>query len=261
VVLNCPLGQVETNLERMEDLSADAARQGAAIICFPELSLTGYGLGDELAAVAQPVPGAVSRRLGESARRLSVVILAGLAEKAADGRVFAAHLVATSAGLAGVYRKIHVAPPERPVLSAGKRPDIFDAGGVRFGVQLCYDAHFPELSTRMGLEGADILFMPHASPHGTPEGKIDSWLRHLSARAFDNGVFVAACNQAGQNGCGLEFPGAALVIDPSGTVLERGVFAGEGILTVDLKAAELKAVREHRMRYFLPHRRPEVYRL
>ncbi len=71
------------------------------------------------------------------------------------------------------------------------------------GIQLCYDAHFPELSTRMAVNGADIIFMPHASPRGTPSQKLTSWLRHLTARAFDNGVFIVACNQNGDNqkGC------------------------------------------------------------
>jgi N-carbamoylputrescine amidase len=130
---------------------------------------------------------------------------------------------------------------------------------VKLGIQLCYDAHFPELSTRMAVEGADIIFFPHASPRGTPQEKLDSWLRHLTARAFDNGVFIVACNQVGKNHKGLEFPGLAVAIGPSGIILESKTTDREDMLVADLKSADLSNVRDHKMRYFLPNRRPELY--
>jgi N-carbamoylputrescine amidase len=101
--------------------------------------------------------------------------------------------------------------------------------------------------------------MPHASPRGTPDDKFNSWTRHLTARAFDNGVFVAACNQTGSNHMGLQFPGLAMVVGPSGEIIARAADTDEGLLVADLKAAALAHVREHRMRYFLPNRRPEIY--
>ena len=84
-------------------------------------------------------------------------------------------------------------------------------------------------------------------------------MRHLTARAFDNGVFVVACNQTGDNTNGLEFPGLAIVLNPSGEVIGERVSADEGVLFADLRAAELDHVRENRMRFFLPNRRPELY--
>ena len=131
-----------------------------------------------------------------------------------EGCFFASHLVATPDGVVQVYRKTHIAPPEKQIFSSGQTAPLFEINGVRFGIQLCYDAHFPELSTRMAVNGADLIFFPHASPRGTPEGKLQSWMRHLSARAFDNGLFVAAVNQTGDNGLGLSFPGMAVVIGP-----------------------------------------------
>ena len=113
----------------------------------------------------------------------------------------------------------------------------------------------------MALEGADLIFMPHASPRGTPDEKFNSWTRHLTARAFDNGLFVAACNQTGGNEAGLEFPGVAVLVGPTGEILARTSGQQEGLLVADLEATALQHVREHRMRYFLPNRRPELYRL
>ena len=85
-------------------------------------------------------------------------------------------------------------------------------------------------------------------------------MRHLTARAFDNSVYVVACNQVGDNGVGLAFPGTALVISPSGDVLAQDTSGREGLLVVDLEAGLLEHVRGHRMRHFFPNRRPDLYR-
>jgi N-carbamoylputrescine amidase len=243
----------------MVPLIRQAKRQGANLICFPELNITGYSTRAAIADSAEPVPGSASRRLQQMAREFQMVILAGMAEKDESGQIFASHLVVTPQALAGVYRKVHIAPPELGIFSAGSAIPVFEIQGVKMGIQLCYDVHFPELSTRMAVDGADIIFMPHASPRGTPAEKLTSWLRHLTARAFDNGLYIVACNQNGDNRQGLQFPGVAVVIDPAGEITQKNISGEDGIMIADLKADKLKAVRSHRMRYFLPHRRPEIY--
>jgi predicted amidohydrolase len=112
----------------------------------------------------------------------------------------------------------------------------------------------------MALRGIEILFLPHASPRGEPVEKMDSWLRHMPSRAFDNGFYVVACNQVGRNKEGLEFPGVAVALGPDGRILESCRGKEEGFILADLKAGFLNEVRSHRMRYFLPNRRPELYR-
>ncbi len=258
-VSRSPLGQIAYNLETVQKMTIRAARHGAAMVCFSELNVTGYGLGQALRDAALSASDPVLDRLAETASRSGVVILAGLAEKAPGALVYAAHWVFWPDGRRQAYRKVHIAPPEKGVLTGGDRAPLFEAAGVRFGIQLCYDAHFPELSTRMALDGAELIFVPHASPHGTVRQKRDSWRRHLTARAFDNGVFVVACNQSGENGAGLSFPGLAMIIGPDGAILAGKSAAGDSLLIADLCAESLCRVREHRMRYFLPHRRPEVY--
>jgi N-carbamoylputrescine amidase len=259
VIFNSVVGQVQRNLDRMLPWVKESKNEGADLICFPELNVTGYSTDSVIKDAAESIPGPISRQLEEMAQAAQIVILAGMAERVEDGRLFASHLVVSPAGISGVYRKLHIAPPERGLFSAGKHIPVINVAGVKLGIQLCYDAHFPELSTRMAVGGVDVIFMPHASPRGTPQKKLESWMRHLSARAFDNGVFTVACNQVGENQKGLEFPGLAVVIGPSGNKLMDKTTDREGMLVTDLKADDLSEVRNHKMKYFLPNRRPDLY--
>ncbi len=259
VIFNSQINQVRHNLDRMAPWVKEAKKERADLICFPELNVTGYSTKPEIESCADSIPGPISQRLVKMAHENQIVILAGMAEKDKKGSIFASHLVVTPEDIPGTYRKIHIAPPERSIFSPGNSIPLFEIKGVKFGIQLCYDVHFPELSTRMAVDGADIIFMPHASPRGTPREKLNSWTRHLRARAFDNGIFIVACNQIGDNQKGLDFPGIAMVIGPSGDVLKDNISGKEAMIVADLKADVLAAVRSHRMRYFLPNRRPELY--
>ncbi len=259
VIFNSPLNQTRNNLDRMETWVKAAQEQEAAIVCFPELNISGYSTHEDIKQTAEPIPGAASHHLWQMAQGHQIAILAGLVEKDETGRVFASHLVIAPNGISGVYRKIHIAPPERGIFSPGNTAPLFDIFGIKFGIQLCYDTHFPELSTRMAVDGAEVLFMPHASPRGTPSEKFNSWMRHLTARAFDNGLFVVACNQIGDNHKGLHFPGIAVVLGPDGEVLKKELKDEETMMVADLASDDLARVRTHRMRYFLPNRRPEIY--
>jgi N-carbamoylputrescine amidase len=261
VISNAPLGSTRENLLQIEQWVEKACKAGADLICFPEMTITGYHIQPLIREFAEPADGPAVRQLKAIAENRQKTILAGLAEKEPkSGQIYAAHLVLRPGAPAGRYRKTHLGPPEQAVFSAGDKAPLFSTENLTFGVQLCYDAHFPELSTGMAVQGADAVFIPHASPGGTPEEKLASWMRHLPARAFDNGIFVIACNQAGDNGRGLCFPGTGLVLSPSGNVLASHAGEEEHMMVVDLAAAELAAVRQHRMRYFLPNRRPSLYR-
>jgi predicted amidohydrolase len=260
VVCRCPVGQVKHNLERTRYWTLQAKKQAAALVCFPEMNLTGYSNRDEIKTQAISADGREIDTLLHLAADLQIVLLVGFAEKADEGAIYASHMVITPQGRTTLYRKIHLAPPETDHFRPGETLPIFHWSGVRFGIQLCYDAHFPELSTIMAEAHADAIFIPHASPRGQAAAKHQSWMRHLPARAFDNGLFVVACNQTGDNQNGLVFPGNAVAFSPNGEIISTRLSGKSGILVADLKADQIRHVRSHRMRYFLPNRRPELYR-
>ncbi len=259
VTCRCPVGDIRYNLDNTIYWAGQARAAGAALACFPELNISGYGLDPVVYERASGLFDDIVKELSRLAGREKITVLAGTVRHDEKTGLFRpCQVAAFPQGKTEIYEKLHIAPPEAAFFVPGDRVFVGGDTGCRFGIQLCYDAHFPELSTRLALLGADILFMPHASPRGTAQEKYDSWMRHLPARAYDNGLFVAACNQSGDNGGGLNFPGVAVVIGPDGKVIDRKL-GPDQMLVADLRTGDLAAVRGHRMRYFLPHRRPEIY--
>lgn len=259
VVCRCPVGELKRNLERTAEWTLKAKKKGAGLICFPELNLTGYSNRHEIIEHAISANGPEFEALVDLAKEQQIVLLVGFAELGTNGALYASHMVITPQGQTGIYRKLHLAPPETEYFSPGESLAVFQWSGIRFGIQLCYDAHFPDLSTKMAESGADIIFIPHASPRGQAADKHQSWMRHLPARAFDNGLFVVACNQIGANQNGLTFPGNAVIFSPSGEVIDTYLSDKSGLLIADLSSDQIEHVRGHRMRYFFPNRRPRIY--
>ena len=257
--MHAPQGRVEKNLERIQFHVFEAASKGAHIVCFPELSVTGYLLKNPEKVYKSMGPEKIKDHLKNMARKAGVVLIAGIIEIPSGEKPFISQVIMGPNGLIGNYRKTHLSPLEQDIYQAGQKIEIFSCGDTTFGIQLCYEAHFPEISTLLAVMGADILFVPHASPKGSPVEKLESWLRHLTARAFDNGVFLVACNQVGKTADGFSFPGVALVLGPDGRILASYRGRGETILFAELKNDMLQGIRQHRMKYFLPHRRPELY--
>ncbi len=260
-VQNCPAGQFEANLAKSLKLARSAADQGADMIVFPEMNLTGYVAGKEIASHARPLDPGLEAQLTDQAEALDITLVVGLAQQDPPGRIYPAQHIFFPDRVRGHYRKVHLAPNEKACFTAGNRIPVFSHPKACFGLQLCYDSHFPELTTTMALKGADLIIIPHASPRGDSKGKFTSWMRHLSARAFDNGIFVLAVNQTGDNGAGLCFPGVAVAIGPNGNTMETYLKSDESLVMVDLEPNCLDHVRSHRMRYFLPNRRQDLFPL
>lgn len=260
VIMRSEFGEIETNLAKMEGFVKAAAEQGAAIICFPEMCVTGYALKGAIREFAEPVPGPSARKIWKMASDNDIIVIGGLAERTEEDGIAITQIVASPGEEIEKYRKLHLSEGEQAFFQEGSKVPVFRIGEVAFGVQLCYDAHFPELSGMMALGGAEILFMPHASP--PPESakeKRDRWLRYLAARAYDNSVFVVACNQAGDGGAGISFSGAGLIINPRGEVIAEASSGEERMLLAELRAEDLERTRNARMGFFLKRRRPELY--
>jgi len=260
VCMNAWPGEIDKNLRTIQTFVTRASDRQAAIICFPELSVTGYILEKPESICPPSLFKEASQQISEMVRSSGAVVIAGIIEATEDGgKPYITQIVAGPEGILGCYRKTHLSPTERAAYRGGEEICVYRCAHLTFGIQLCYESHFPEISTLMALKGAEAVFMPHASPWGEPGQKVRSWMRHLPARAFDNGFYVIACNQVRREGKGFSFPGVILALNPSGRVMKKYGGTENRMLSLELRADEIEEVRSHRMKYFLPHRRSELY--
>lgn len=250
------------NITRMSQVLEETAAKCARLTIFPEAALTGYCFDspDEARPHAESIPGPSTERMTELCRRLKTFVIYGLLE--ADGqRVFNACVLVGPEGVVGAYRKIHL-----PFLGVdrfttpGDRPfAVHEAGGMRIGMNICYDGGFPESSRVMTLLGADLVVLPTNWPPGAEcmAGCV------VNARAMENNIYYAAVNRVGEERS-FRFIGQSKICDPSGRVLSEANHDREEILyaQIDVAAArQKKIIRRPKLHEIdrIRDRRPEMY--
>ncbi|HOM15961.1 MAG TPA: carbon-nitrogen hydrolase [Thermoguttaceae bacterium] len=261
----------EQNVQKALDLLAEAARQGAQILCLPELfhGLYPCQTEDHLRfAEAEPTPGPTTDRLAEAARQWGVVIVGSIFERRAPGLYHNTAVVLDADGrLAGLYRKMHIPDDPRYYEKFYFTPgDLgfrsFPTRFGRVGVCVCWDQWFPEAARLTALTGAEILFYPTAIGWLVEEkaefGAVQhsAWETMIRSHAIANGLFAAAVNRTGLEE-GIEFWGASFVADPIGQVLARAAHDREEILLADCDLDQIDVVRTHWP--FLRDRRIDAY--
>lgn len=263
VQMQALVGQKEANLGLIEQYVKSAAGQKADIICFPELAVTGYTRRGAF-LLAEELSGETAGKLTAIANTYTITVLAGMVESQPDSRPTITQLVCVPGQAVTGYRKTHLGKSEQPFFSAGDDLPVFTTPKASFGIGICWDMHFPEVSACLALQGAEIIFTPHASPVISGNRK-DLWLKYLPARAYDNAAYVAACNQVGEAEPGRRFSGGLMLVDPRGRVMAQSSRMSEEMLVVDLPAKPLNDIRYNetgsmRQNFFLSFRRPELYR-
>ena len=248
-----------------------AARDGARIVCLPELFRSRYfcqSEDPERFSLAEPIPGPSTEALSKLAAARGVTVIAPLFERRAEGIYHnSAAAIDADGHLLGVYRKMHI--PDDPLYyekfyfapgDLGFRS--FQAREARLGMLVCWDQWFPEAARLTALAGAQILFYPTAIGWQFDEGpeidaaQCDAWETVQRAHAISNGVFVAAVNRVGRED-GIRFWGGSFVADPFGRVLARASSSEEETLLVECDLAAIERVR--RDWPFLRDRRIDAY--
>lgn len=235
VCMHSDIDDVEGNLERMAGFVEAARRQRTDIVCFPETSLSGYTTDPSRIAPLSAEGPMVTKVLDLSAESGVDICFGYVGEGPCIEQS-----VASGGRIAGTYRKTHLGGREAPVYAAGSEFPVIDLGYAKFGIQLCWESHVTRITEIYARQGADVVLMPHASGLG-PGRRRDAWDRMLPARAYDNTVFVAACNLYGDCG-GVRFGGGISVRDCRGNLLAEE-YGGEKMVTVDLDPEDLERIR------------------
>ena len=256
------VGETERNFLKITHLAEAARKQEISLLCFPECALNGYSP-QYASEMGDTLDSPWISKLRECSQDLGITLLVGMVEQGKDHKPHISHVVLSPEEDLAVYRKVHLGRSELAYFTPGDRFPIFSAHGTTFAVGICWDWHFPEMATIYSLKGAEVLFAPHASPVVAGDRK-EIWLRYLGARAYDNSVYLGACNLIGSNGKAKEFSGGALVIGPKGELINQSHLSEEGILATTLSADRINLIRSPdrasmRDSFFLADRRKELY--
>jgi len=270
---NFKVGIIQMNMSKNPDENLDkalkkveeAAKQGAQVICLPELFRSQYFCQKEdikYFDFAETIPGTSTSELGKLAKKYKVVLIASLFEKRTSGIYHnSIALINTKGEVDGIYRKMHI--PDDPAYyekfyftpgDLGYKSFKTEYGNI--GTLICWDQWYPESARITALKGASILFYPTAigwhpfekDEHG--KAQFDSWRTIQRGHAIANGVYVAAVNRVGLekddgNSAGIEFWGSSFIADPQGIIIAEASVDKEETLIAEINLERIEYIRRN----------------
>ena len=259
-------GDKESMIEKHEEYTRKAADEGAKVMCYQELYYGPYFCqvqDSEYFDLTEAIPdGPTTERCQKLAQELGMVLIVPIYEVDGPGIFYnTAAVIDADGSYLGKYRKTHI--PHQPgfwekyYFKPGNLGyPVFDTAVGRVGVYICYDRHFPEGARMLGLNGAEIVFIPSATSRGLSQ---HLWKIEQTSHAIANGYFVGTINRVGKEPLGdNDFYGQSYFCTP------RGEFVGdvgdpyeEELIVRDLDFSLIKEVRETWP--FYRDRRPDMY--
>lgn len=262
---------LQENVDRAMAKVAEAAKEGAHVVCLQELFSGPYPCQTEDHRHfdwAESIPGPTSQRMANAAKQHGVVLTGSIFERRAHGLYHNTALVFDADGTqVGFYRKMHI--PDDP---SYYEKFYFTPGDTGFtvaktkyctiGVGVCWDQWYPEAARLFALRGAEILLYPTAigwleedkAEYGSVQH--NAWETMMRSHSIANGVYVGAANRVHRE-ASIEFWGASFVSDPSGHVMARASHEAEELLIVDCDLDRIDVTRTHWP--FLRDRRIDAY--
>lgn len=226
--MRCEKGAIDANLAAIEASIGEAARRGVDMICFPEMSITGYIDPTRCSEAVLDLDGPEVARFVALTRGAALTAIAGLVEANPHGKPFITQIVAAAGELRGVYRKTTIADDEVAWFAPGDGVPAFEHPKVAFSIAICADIGAPEVFASGVRQGARLVFEA-AAPGLYGEQATRNWQTgfdwwrgechaKLAQYARDNQVFVAVATQAGRT-VDEDFPGGGYVFGPDGACI------------------------------------------
>lgn len=243
VQMRCEKGAIEENLSSTCAYLEAGMRQGVDIMCFPEMSITGYANPFRYPEAVLHLGGSEVARFVNMTKDMHITAIAGIIEGNPYGKPFITQIVAQAGKILGIYRKQTIAEDEVDWFAPGSNLAVFQVPKVRFGVSICADIDTPEIFAEQARLGAQIVFEA-AAPGLYGSQATRNWLsgyqwwqndclQKLGHYAQVNSIFIAVATQAGRT-IDEDFPGGGYVFSPDGTCLASTADWSEGILYVEL---------------------------
>jgi len=230
----------------------------AELIVLPELAFTGYSMKDrnavgELAESPDNSPSV--NILTALCREGNFHIVAGFAEKDGSKLYNSAVLVGPS-GLVGVYRKMHLFGFEKELFDPGPNPpDVYDIGGLKVGMMVCFDWFFPETARLLALAGADVI--------AHPSNLVLDWCqKSMVTRCLENNLFAVTANRYGsetREGKELTFTGGSQITAPRGVILKSAPAGIDKVSIVEIDPDKARDKNITAVNHLLGDRRMGLY--
>ncbi|HEY0736293.1 MAG TPA: carbon-nitrogen hydrolase family protein [Herpetosiphonaceae bacterium] len=248
---------LDMGLSTIERLLSEASEQGAEIVCFPEAYLPGLR-GQDFAVL--PFDRADQRRVLQAvtqwSRTYAIATILGMERLTEAGRENVAVVVDAQGQIQGYQTKNQLAPSEDPFYVPGHTRQLFEIGGVKFGVAICHEGwRYPETVRWAAMRGAKIVFHPHHTGSDQTGVTPTQWgaaggpyyEQAMLMRSRENTIYFASTNYA------LRYQeSATCLIAPSGECQAYLPYGQEGVLVqkIDVAAASgLLAMRYAPERY------------
>ena len=194
----------------------DAKDQGAELVIFPEMTLTGFSI--NISGIAEDRTASPSVELFQRlAREFRIAILFGMVLQDGSKATNDAILLNNDGVIKGVYSKIHPFSfsGEDKVFNGGDQICVATLGKLKMGLTICYDLRFPELYSALGKRCELIVNIAN-----WPKKRVEHWNTLLKARAIENQVFVIGVNRTGTDGQGLDYVKSTQALNPNGDQIE-----------------------------------------
>jgi N-carbamoylputrescine amidase len=259
-------GDKESMIEKHEKYVAEAAAQGARVMCFQELFYGPYFCqvqDAEFYSYAEAIPdGPTTKRFQDLAAKHEMVLVLPMYEDEKPGFLYnTAAVIDADGSYLGKYRKTHIPQVKGFWEKFYFRPGnmgypVFDTAVGKVGVYICYDRHFPEGWRALGLNGAQMVFNPSATSRGL---SAYLWQLEQTASAAANMYFVGAINRVGIEDLGdNDFYGTSYFANPRGQFIDGTASDQEAELVI--RDLDLDMVDEVRSQWaFYRDRRPDMY--
>jgi len=259
-------GDKDSMIEKHVEYAKKAAAEGAQIMCFQELFYGPYFCqvqDPEYYSYTEQIPdGPTTKLMQDLAKETGMVLVVPMYEEDGAGVYYNTAAVIDADGTyLGKYRKTHIPHINGFWEKFYFRPGnlgypVFDTAVGKVGVYICYDRHFPEGARALGLNGAEMVFIPSATSRGLSE---HLWRIEQTSHAIANGYFVGTINRVGIEPLGDDdFYGQSYFCTPRGQFIgEVGDAHKEELLIRDM---DLELIREVRNTWqFYRDRRPDAY--
>jgi len=288
VVQDAPVAfDQEATLERVGELTATAAAQGAQLVVFPEAFVSGYPRGLDFGvrvgsrtpegrelfrrywASSVDVPGPATEFLGAAARSARVYLVIGVIEREGGTLYCTVLFFGPNGALLGRHRKVMPTAAERLVwgFGDGSTMEVIDTPLGRLGAAICWENYMPLLRMHLYAQGIQLYCAPTADDRETWQATV----RHI---ALEGRCFVLACNQYARRG---DYPddypaaqgqdpqivmsrGGSCIIGPLGNALAGPLFDAPGILSAEL---DLNDITRGKFDFDVVghYARPDIFRL